>query len=175
MATDIRLKELLPELTDRIVDTYKEIETINHLGHCPLPSVEVVVEITEDLKEILYPGYRKRQNLHLGNVTYHIGDLIDSLYDRLTQQIARALRHDYRRKHKLTCTDIQPDFEALGRRSSFCPRFPQSAAFWRQMYRPHMTATPPPAGSTKSSSATQGSRRSRPIAWLTNYFVCRFL
>ena len=85
MATDIRLKERLPELTDRIVDTYQEIETINHLGHCPLPSIEVVVEIAEDLKEILYPGYRKRQNLHLGNVTYRIGDLIDSLHDRLTQ------------------------------------------------------------------------------------------
>ena len=114
MATDIRLKEQLPELTDRIVDTYREIETINHLGHCPLPSAEVVVEIAEDLKEIIYPGYRKRQNLHLGNVTYHIGDLIDSLHDRLTQQIARALRHDFRRKNHLTCTDISMDFEARG-------------------------------------------------------------
>ena len=113
MATDIRLKERLPELTDRIVDTYQEIETINHLGHCPLPSVEVVVEIAEDLKEIIYPGYRRRQNLHLGNVTYHIGDLIDSLHDRLTQQLARAMRHDYRRKNDLTCEDVQPDFEAL--------------------------------------------------------------
>jgi serine O-acetyltransferase len=114
MATDIRLKEILPELTDRIVDTYQEIKTINHLGHCPLPSVDIVVEIAEDLKEIIYPGYRKRQNLHLGNVTYHIGDLIDSLHDRLTQQVARALRHDYRKKNQLTCNDVQPDFEALG-------------------------------------------------------------
>jgi serine O-acetyltransferase len=113
MVTDMRLKELLPELTDRIVDTYQEIETINHLGHCPLPSIEAVVEIAEDLKEILYPGYRRRQNLHFGNVTYHIGDLIDSLHDRLTQQIARALRHDYRRKNHLTCSDVQPDFEAI--------------------------------------------------------------
>ena len=114
MATDIRLKERLPELTDRIVDTYHEIETINHLGHCPLPSVDVVVEIADDLREILYPGYRKRQNLHFGNVTYHIGDLVDSLHDRLTQQIARALRHDYRKKNQLNCGEVQPDFEALG-------------------------------------------------------------
>ena len=27
----------------------------------------------------------------MGNVGYHVGDLIDSLHDRLTQQIARAL------------------------------------------------------------------------------------
>ena len=114
MASDNRLKDRLPELTDRIVDTYQEIETINHLGHCPLPSVESVIEIAEDLKEIIYPGYCKRQNLHLGNFTYHIGDLIDSLHDRLTQQLARAFRHDFRQKKQLTCDDVQPDFEALG-------------------------------------------------------------
>ena len=114
MATDLRIKERLPEVTDRIVDTYQEMETINHLGHCPLPSAEVVVEIAEDLKEILYPGYRRRQNLHLANVTYHVGNLVDSLHDRLTQQIARALRHDYRHKNILTGNASQPDFDGQG-------------------------------------------------------------
>jgi serine O-acetyltransferase len=114
MATDIRLKERLPELTDRIVDTYHEMDTIHHLGHCPLPSVDAVIGIAQDLKEIIYPGYRKRQNLHFGNVVYHVGDLIDSLHDRLTQQLARALRHDFRRKHGKECGDDIPDFEALG-------------------------------------------------------------
>ncbi len=60
----------------------------------PLPSYREVVDILADLREILYPGYGRRQNLHLGNVAYHVGDLIDSLHDRLTQQIARAFRHD---------------------------------------------------------------------------------
>jgi len=114
MATDIRLKDQLPDLTDRIVDTYQEIETTNHLGHCPLPSVDAVIEILEDLNEILYPGYRRRQNLHFGNVTYFVGDIIDGLHDRMTQQVARALRHDYRRKNRLICGDVQPDFEAIG-------------------------------------------------------------
>jgi serine O-acetyltransferase len=115
MATDIRLKDRLPELTDRIVDTYHEIDTIHHLGHCPLPSVDVVNELTRDIQEILYPGYRKRQNLHFGNVTYHVGDLIDGLHDRLTLQIARALRHDYRRRNDLECGEgVLPDFEAIG-------------------------------------------------------------
>ena len=85
MAADFRLKELMSELTDRIVESYQEIGTINHLGHCPLPSTASVVEILADLKEILYPGYRRRQNLHMGNVNYYIGDLIDGLHDKLTQ------------------------------------------------------------------------------------------
>ncbi len=115
MATDFRRKESLTELTDQIVASYHEIGSINHLGHCPLPSVDAVIEIAQDLKELLYPGYRRRQNLHLGNVNYFVGDLIDSLHDRLTQQIARALRHDDDLRGPVAC-DREPirDFEAEG-------------------------------------------------------------
>ena len=94
MASDFRLKEQLPELTERIVQTYSEVSTINHLGHCPLPKLDVIVGCCEDLKEIIYPGFRRREGLHLGNVTYHVGELIDGLHDKLTLQIGRALRHD---------------------------------------------------------------------------------
>ncbi len=106
MATDIRLKESLPALTEQIVGTYEECGGVHHLGHSPLPSYREVVEILGDFREILYPGYGRRQNLHFNNVGYHVGDLIDSLHDRLTQQIARALRHDCR------SGDLETDFEA---------------------------------------------------------------
>jgi len=111
MASDFRLKEQLPELTDRIVRTYSEVSTINHLGHCPLPNFEMVIGACEDLKEIIYPGFRRREGLHLGNVTYHVGELIDGLHDKLTMQIGRALRHDAGAADM--CTDDR-DYEALG-------------------------------------------------------------
>jgi serine O-acetyltransferase len=94
MATDIRIKETLPEITEALVATYTECKYTNHLGHRPLPSREAIVEIIADLMDLLYPGYVRRQNLHIGNVEYHVGDLIDGLHDKLTQQIARALRHE---------------------------------------------------------------------------------
>jgi serine O-acetyltransferase len=94
MATDVRLKEALPEITEAIVATFTECSRTSHLGHRPLPSREAVDEILTDLLDILYPGYWRRQNLHMGNVEYHVGDLIDGLHDKLTLQIARALRHD---------------------------------------------------------------------------------
>jgi serine O-acetyltransferase len=112
MASDVRLKEQLPELTARIVQTYTDVATINHLGHCPLPNYDMVVEVIEVLKEIIYPGYRRREGLHLGNVTYHVGDLIDGLHDKLTTQIGRALRHES--AGNLDCGEDEIDFEALG-------------------------------------------------------------
>jgi len=94
MGIEQKLKDPLAEITQRIVATYGECGAIHHLGHSPLPSYREVVDILADLREILYPGYGRRQNLHLSNVSYHVGDLIDGLHDRLSQQIARAFQYD---------------------------------------------------------------------------------
>src|SRR5207253_2107610 len=51
----------------------------------------------------LYPGYFRRQNLHIGNVEYHVGDLIDGLHDKLTLQIARTMRHEQSCTHPGEC------------------------------------------------------------------------
>lgn len=116
MATDIRLKEGLSEITEALVATYTECSHINHLGHKPLPSRDVVVDILADLIEILYPGFGRRQNLHIGNVEYHVGDLVDGLHDKLTQQITRVLRHE----HDCSAPAGEPaiDFEALAQQKT---------------------------------------------------------
>ena len=94
MATDFRLKEILPEITESIVATYTECNMTSHLGHKPLPSREAVNAMLADLLDILFPGYFRRQNLHIANVEYYVGDLIDGLHDKLIVQITRALRHE---------------------------------------------------------------------------------
>ena len=91
MATDLRLRARLPELIDRLVETYSDLNGISHLGHCPLPSHEGVVAMVEAFKEVLYPGYRRRDGLHLANVGFYVGELVDFLHDKLTEQIGRAL------------------------------------------------------------------------------------
>ncbi len=126
MASDLRLKESLPQLTQRIVETYAEVSSIRHLGYCPLPNYDTIVACTEDLKEVLYPGYRRRDHLHLGNVEYYVGDLVDRLHDRLTAQIARALCHDAGRNE--FCNAGQRDhFDALGQAKTlaFLQRLPE--------------------------------------------------
>jgi serine O-acetyltransferase len=74
-----------------------------------------VVSILNDLKEVLYPGYQRREGLHIGNVLYHTGDLIDGLHDKLTVQIARALQHEARvRQGDETDNPCEEDYEAKG-------------------------------------------------------------
>ncbi len=116
MATDIRLKEALPEITEAVVATYTECSRTSHLGHKPLPSREAIVEILCDFMDILYPGYWRRQNLHIGNVEYHVGDLIDGLHDKLTLQISRALRHEQDCAHAESLATM--DLDALAQQKT---------------------------------------------------------
>jgi serine O-acetyltransferase len=86
-------KSHLPDITEQIVASFEEGGTTHHLDHCPLPRYSVVVEVIEDLKEILYPGYRNRDGLRSTNVLYHVGGIVERLYDRLVVLCERAICH----------------------------------------------------------------------------------
>jgi len=96
MASHLQLKERLPNLTEQIVRSYSKVASMNHLGHCQLPRYDVILAVIEDLKDVIFPGYRRRENLHLANITYHVGDVVDRIHDKLSAQIARALMHEDR-------------------------------------------------------------------------------
>src|SRR5262245_63404374 len=56
MATDLRLKDSLPQITARIVETYEECGATHHLGHSLLTRYQEIVEILADVRDILYAG-----------------------------------------------------------------------------------------------------------------------
>ena len=119
-------KATLAQLTNDMIATYRQEDSIHHLGYCPLPNYRVIVETLEDLKDVLFPGYRRKEKLHFGNVEYQIGQLIDSINERLTNQISRALCHD--RGLSISCTAQQrQDFERIGLEKSveFLHRLPE--------------------------------------------------
>jgi serine O-acetyltransferase len=123
MATDIRLKESsLPAITERLLATYAQCSRIHHLDHSPLPSRDAVVQAVDDLYEVLYPGFGRRQNLHMSNVEYHAGALLVNLHDALTEQISRALKHDCEQRG-----EPQGDYEVLGQQKAiqFLSRLPE--------------------------------------------------
>ncbi|MGL6226361.1 MAG: serine O-acetyltransferase [Thermoguttaceae bacterium] len=93
MTLNIRPKGIVHEMTERIVQSYTDEGSIQHLDHCPLPNYETVQSILDDLRELLFPGYRRRSRLHVNNVLYHVGDIVDRLLERLTLQISRAWCH----------------------------------------------------------------------------------
>ncbi|MDR1960073.1 MAG: serine acetyltransferase [Planctomycetaceae bacterium] len=118
MAIDIQLKADLPAITSQIVKTYFELKGIQHLDLCPLPSSETVVEIMDDLKEILLPGFKRRGRLTECNVIYHVGELVDKLHNRLAVQIERALCHHAKESH-LCSPEKKFEYELQGQQKAF--------------------------------------------------------
>ncbi len=117
MANIFEFKESLPKLTAKIIQTYAETNSTHHLGHCPLPNHDSVVSVIEDLKEIIYPGYRHRDRLHFSNVMYHVGDLVDRLHDNLTVLFERAICHG--KGENCDCSPMKKyDMELLGTRKA---------------------------------------------------------
>lgn len=119
MSSNVPFKSRLPDLTNQIVETYQQISSINHLGHSALPSREAIIQILFDLTEVLYPGYRRRQNLHLGNVVYHTGDLIDAIFDSLTEQVTRAFEHEVRVSQSAIGDAATIDYQRLAEERTF--------------------------------------------------------
>lgn len=97
MREQLRRLGELPSITDGILATYKNQNLVNHIGAAPLPSKDDVCRILDILLEILYPGYFGEQDLTDSNVAYVVGHKVSQLYDLLTQQIYRAIKHECRR------------------------------------------------------------------------------
>lgn len=80
----------LPSLTESIVESYQSTPNTCRLDRCPLPNKESIATVLSDVIEILFPGYRRRDRLNLSNVEYYVGNLVDSIFETLSVQIARA-------------------------------------------------------------------------------------
>ena len=80
-------------LTSAVVKSYER-----HCGSiCPfprfLPSKDVVIEVVELLRRLLFPGYFGEPGLEGGEVRYHVASLLIDVRGKLRQQVCRALAH----------------------------------------------------------------------------------
>ena len=98
-----------------------------------------------------FPGYRRRDGLHLGNITYHVGDL-DRPAARPTHRADRPAPCGTRRaRRSLAARSRRPISRPWARRrpSRSWSKFPPSAPCWPPTCRPPTTATRPASRWTK--------------------------
>ena len=93
----------LPAVIEEIIGSVNEERSISHFNSALIPSKESVTEILEELKDLLFPGYYRKQEIHTYSLSYQIGSGVNRVYEKLASQIARSIRHECRRLNSL-CT-----------------------------------------------------------------------
>ncbi|MCP4110378.1 MAG: serine acetyltransferase [Desulfobacteraceae bacterium] len=87
-------REKLPGIVESIIESCDDKACHTHVDYEPIPSKAVVIEIINLLREILYPGYFSKENLDPVNLKYSMGQSVSVLFDMLSEQICRGIRHD---------------------------------------------------------------------------------
>ena len=89
-----QIRSQLPEIAEKIIDSCNDQECYTHVDYEPIPSRESVIEIIDRLKELVFPGYYTRGKLDPVNLRYSMGESTATLFDMLSDQISRSIRHD---------------------------------------------------------------------------------
>lgn len=66
---------------------------IHHLDRQPLPSHAEIIRMLVTIHELLFPGYIGAQGLTGESLNVHVQSRMSWLYETLTEQIKRAIRH----------------------------------------------------------------------------------
>ena len=104
--TNSSQQDKVPQVVKKLLASWNTKECYEHISPVSLPSQEKVIEIVEQTKRILFPGYFTKTKLHASNIEYYIGKQTTDLYEKVSEQITMAIRHDCRR-NGLPCTNCE--------------------------------------------------------------------
>jgi serine O-acetyltransferase len=94
MHEHLKKRDQVRDITHALIQTFGSLQPrLEHLSTAtPLPDKASVIKILDDLLEVIYPGYFGRKYVESSNIEYHVGDLLDSVYARLCQEVYRSIR-----------------------------------------------------------------------------------
>ncbi len=101
-----QIRSQLPSIAENIIENCDDRECYTHIDYEPIPSKDCVVDIIDRLREILFPGYFSRDKIDPINLRYSMGQSVASLFDMLSEQICRSIRHDCFR-YDQPCTECE--------------------------------------------------------------------
>lgn len=100
----------LSELVESIVSSYEGEPRTRHIDEGELPSRDAIIEIIGQLRQLLFPGYFGKQNLDSSTISFHVGDLLISINNKLAEQVRNAYLH-----HSSKKIPVRADIDATAR------------------------------------------------------------
>ncbi len=118
----------LDNLVKDICDTYEDKTGINHLEGFNLPAESEILSITKELLEIVFPGFSGKNNYSLKTIRYNVGEMLSTIYFKLSDQIVRSLRFDCEQKQ---CKDCDNSSKSINITKELLNKIPEIRAFMK--------------------------------------------
>ena len=87
-----KIEQQIESVVDCILQDYSQNRDIDRMDHFARPDKDVVIDIIDKLRRIVFPGYGREKNYQTYNVKHQLSMLIEDVMFHLSQQIALALQ-----------------------------------------------------------------------------------
>jgi serine O-acetyltransferase len=91
------VKMTVTQLTEQMIASYAKVGGINRLDEINLPSKSAITLITEELLQLLFPGFFTEKPIHSYEIKMETANLMDLVQGRLEDEIYKSLlytKHD---------------------------------------------------------------------------------
>jgi serine O-acetyltransferase len=105
-------QDKVPAVVNRLLNAWNTKDCFEHISPVSIPSHDKIIEIVQQARRILFPGYFTKTRLHAANLEYYIGKEATDLYEKVNEQITMAIRHDCRR-NDLPCTNCEEQSQVM--------------------------------------------------------------
>ena len=119
--------DILPDISKAISSNYLESELLLGKTDKPLPTRSVIIEIINDLRQLMFPGYFSVENIDSAGASYYTGHMLAVIHHKLKKQIALALAYNSD-EHILSTND-----KILEKSESICVEFFKTLPSVQQM------------------------------------------
>lgn len=110
---DNEFNEVLPDIVNAIMYNYTQSDLLLGKSKKTLPARNIIIEILNDLKKLMFPGYFSTELLEVGNASYYIGQMLSNLHTKMKKQIALALAYDKEESVSALSPEIQEQAENI--------------------------------------------------------------
>lgn len=90
---------IIDALVEKMLDSYRDFGGVNCAGIDSFPNRENVVTVLQNIQSLIFPGYRKAEELDEQNIRYITGQRINCIVTMLTTEIQKALLYEVARNN----------------------------------------------------------------------------
>ena len=88
------IESQIENVVDLILEDYRSGRDIDRMEMSNQPDKEVIIEIIEKLRKIVFPGYFKDKTYRIYNAKHNLSVMIEDVMYNLSQQIARVVKEE---------------------------------------------------------------------------------